>query len=330
MPLRAFVTGGTGFIGANLVAYLNTQNTVVRVLRRKSSTVEALAGLDYEICIGDILDNPGSLTEKMAGCDWVFHTAAVSDYWRQNKKQLYRANVDGTRNVLAAAKLAKVKRFVFTSSLAAMGVPINGQLLNESSEFNLLPNQFPYGHSKHLAEKEVRRATAAGLPGIIVNPSVVLGPRDVNLISGSIIVEAAKGRLRVYPPGGVNYVAVEDVAAGHYEAALNGRTGERYILAGENLTHHEATKIICQVIGRKPPSVGLPSWALSIFAVGVSGARSFLGNRIPLDANQVRISGKEIYVDDSKTREELNLLKTPFVDAVQRTFDWYNMRGYLG
>jgi dihydroflavonol-4-reductase len=330
MPFRAFITGGTGFIGANLVAYLNTQKTTARVLRRKSSSVEALEGLDYELCIGDILDSPDSLAEKMTGCDWIFHIAAVSDYWRQNKQRLYKVNVDGTRNVLAAAKLAKVERFVFTSSLAAMGIPTNGQLLNESSEFNLLPNQFPYGHSKYLAEKEVRKATAAGLPGIIVNPSVVIGPRDVNLISGSIIVEAAKGRLRIYPPGGVNYVAVEDVAAGHYEAALNGRTGERYILAGENLTHQEAAKIICQVIGRRPPYVGLPSWSLSIFAVGVSVARKFLGNRIPLDANQVRISGKKVYADDSKTREKLNLLKTPFVAAVQRTFDWYNMRGYLG
>ncbi len=330
MPIRSFITGGTGFIGANLVAYLNTQNTVARILRRESSSIEALEGLEYEVSIGDILDRPDSLAEKMAGCDWVFHAAAVSDYWRQNKKQLYRVNVDGTRNVLAAAELAKVKRFVFTSSLGAMGVPTNGQLLNESSYFNLQPRQFPYGHSKYLAEKEVKNATDAGLPGIIVNPSVVLGPRDVNLISGSIIVEAAKGRLRVYPPGGVNYVAAEDVAAGHYEAALNGRIGERYILAGENLTHYEAAKIICRVIGRKPPSFGLPPWSLSIFAVGVSGARSFLGNRIPLDANQVRISGKKIYADDSKTREELNLPRTPFVDAVQKTFDWYNKRGYLG
>ena len=151
MPISTFITGGTGFIGANLVAYLNAQNVVARVLRRESSSVEALEGLDYEICIGDILDSPDSLAEKMAGCDWVFHTAAVSDYWRQNKKQLYRVNVDGTRNVLTAARLAKVKRFVFTSSLAAMGIPTNGQLLNESSEYNLLPNEFPYGHSKYLA-----------------------------------------------------------------------------------------------------------------------------------------------------------------------------------
>jgi dihydroflavonol-4-reductase len=326
----ALVTGGTGFVGANLVAALGERGIVARVLRRETSPLDALKGLVYEDVLGDILDSQKTLAAAMEGCDWVFHVAAVSDYWRRQREQLYRVNVEGTANVLAAARLAGVGRFVFTSSLAALGLPANGRMLHESSHFNLEPERFPYAHSKHLAEEEVLRAAESGLEAVIVNPSVVLGPRDINQISGSIIIQASSGRLFFYPTGGVNYVAVEDVAAGHIAAAERGRAGERYILAGENLKHREALNVICEIVRRRPPFLPLPKPILSFAALGVSAARALLGARIPVDENQVWLSGRDIFADGSKAAQELAMAHTPFRIAVQRTYDWYNTSGYIG
>lgn len=327
--MKAFITGGTGFVGANIVAALNEEGISSRVLRRESSSLTALEGLDYESTTGDILQSPAELAEQMAGCEWVFHVAAVSDYWRQEAAWLYRVNVEGTKNVLAAAKLAGVGRFVFTSSLAALGIPNPGERLTESSQFNLHPEQWPYAHSKHLAEIEVRGAVDDGLPAVIVNPSAVLGPRDVNEISGSIVLEAARGLLRFFPPGGTNFVDVADVAVGHIAAARVGRPGERYILGAHNLSHQDVVTIVCEIAGRRPPNLRIPPWILPIAAVGVRAGRFFLGNRIPMDANQVRMSGATIYADPRKAKKELNLPQTPFKTTVQRTYDWYNSHGYI-
>jgi len=327
--MRALVTGATGFVGANLVAGLNAQGIDVRILRRKSSSLRALEGLDYESLEGEVLDSPSTLAQVMAGCEWVFHVAAISDYWRQDVIRLYEANVTGTKQMLAAAQAAGVKRFVFTSSLAALGVPADGKLLDESHDFNLRPQEFPYGHSKHLAEKAVRRAASEGLEAVIVNPSIVLGPRDVNQISGSLIVEAARGRLRFYPPGGANYVDIADVVAGHIAAAERGRTGERYILAGHNLPYREALTIICEVVGRPRPWIPLPRAVMPIGALGIRAARWFLGARIPLDENQFILSGKKLYADNAKAVNELGFSAQSFRKTVQDTYDWYNRHGLL-
>jgi dihydroflavonol-4-reductase len=327
--MKAFITGGTGFIGANIVAALNQQGIAARVLRRERSSLLALEGLEYGSAVGDILQTPDELAEQMAGCEWVFHVAAVSDYWRQGTDWLYKVNVEGTKNILVAARMAGVGRLVHTSSLAAMGLPQPGELLNESSQFNLKPKQWPYGHSKHLAEIEVHRAVEEGLSAVIVNPTVVLGPRDINEISGSIVLEVARGLLRFSLPGGVNYVDVADVAAGHIAAAQHGIVGERYILGGANLTHKEAITTIGEIVDKPPPSFGVPAWILPFAAVGVSIGRFFLGNKIPMDANQVRMSGATVYADIRKAKQDLNLPETPFKTAVQRTYDWYNSHGYL-
>jgi dihydroflavonol-4-reductase len=327
--MKAFVTGGTGFIGANLVAALNDRDIDVRILHRESSSTKALAGLRYESVLGDILAERPNLVKAMSGCDWVFHVAAVADYWRQGAEWMTRVNVTGTENVMAAAREAGVKRFVFTSSLAALGIPQSGSLLTETSQFNFRPTQFPYGYSKHLAELAVQKAVAAGLQAVIVNPTVVLGPRDINAISGSIILEAAKGYVRFTFPGGVNYVAVEDVVAGHIAAAEKGRIGERYILAGENISHKSAFQTVCRVVQRPLPKLQIPGRLLPILARGVSAARLFLGNRIPLDANQVRMAGAYIYADGSKAVHEFGLPQTPLETAVQQTYAWYAANGYL-
>lgn len=327
--MRAFVTGGTGFIGANLVAELNELGIAARVLHRPSSSLAALESLYYESVYGDILDEPAQLAGAMAGCDWVFHVAAVADYWRQSVDWLYRVNVEGTRHVLEAARLAGVRRLVFTSSLAAMGVPAPGTLLDESHRFSGPPESWPYAHSKALAEEVVLETVERGLDGVIVNPSIVLGPRDLNRISGSLILEAAGGLLRFTAPGGTNFIAAQDVAAGHVAAAQRGRTGERYILGAHNLPYTEAVSAICALVGQRPPLFRVRRWMLPPAALAVAAGRKLLGNRIPLDPTQVRMMALDLYADSSKAQRELGLPQTPFTTAVKDAYNWYRVHGYL-
>ncbi|MGV0624313.1 NAD-dependent epimerase/dehydratase family protein [Mycolicibacter minnesotensis] len=328
--MRAFVTGGTGFVGSNLVAALLERGIAVRVLRRATSSMAALEGMDCETRIGDVNDGVDALTEAMADCDWVFHTAAIADYWRyRTQTKLYRTNVDGTRDMAAAALRAGVQRFVYTSSLASLGIPERGHELVETDEFNIRPRQFPYGHSKYLAEAELRKAVAAGLPAVIVNPSVVIGPRDVNRIASAMLVEAKQGRLWFATSGGTNFVSVDDVVAGHIAAAERGRIGERYILGGENLTFKDAFTEACALFGRRGPSVMLPRWFIPVAAVGVSAARAVVGPRLPIDARQMRLSTAEIFADPSRSRDELGVPFTPFATALRAGYQWYRDNGYL-
>jgi len=328
--MRAFVTGGTGFVGSNLVAALLDRGIEVRVLRRATSPMAALEGLDCETRIGDVNDGVEALTAAMADCDWVFHTAAISDYWRyRTQTRLYRTNVEGTRDMAAAALRAGVQRFVYTSSLAALGIPERGHHLVETDEFNIRPRQFPYGHSKHLSEVQLRDAVAAGLPAVTVNPSVVIGPRDVNRIASAMLVEAQRGRLWFAAPGGTNFVSVDDVVAGHIAAAERGRVGERYILGGENLPLREVFAAANELFGRGAPSIVLPRWIIPVAAAGVSVARTVVGPRLPIDARQMRLSLADIYADATKSREELGVPFTPFRTALRSGYEWYRDNGYL-
>jgi dihydroflavonol-4-reductase len=334
--MRALVTGSTGFVGANLVEALGAAGHAVRALQRPSSRLDALAGLTYEPAIGDVLD-PSSLRAAMDGVDWVFHVAAVADYWRQGgTARLYRVNVGGTRNVLEAALAADVRRVVFTSSAASLGIPPENnerniaQPVDESATFNLSPTLSPYGHSKHLAEQVVQASVNRGLEAVIVNPTVILGPRDLNLISGSLVVAVYRRQVRVVPPGGVNYVDVSDVVAGQIAAAERGRVGERYILGAHNLTHQQVAVTLAQVVGVPPPRLHLPWTLMDPLAVAVD-----LFNRIwpgePLvDGNQVRLMKNRLFFDSSKAQQELNLgPPIPFRTSVERTFQWYRANNYL-
>lgn len=326
--MKALITGGTGFLGANLVDGLTSAGHTAAILRRRSSRLDALDGLTYEDRFGDILDFH-SLAPAMEDCDWVFHVAAVSDYWRQGRDWLYRVNVEGTKNVLQAAMETGVKRLVYTSSVAALGIPADGQAADEHHTFNISPRRFPYGHSKHLAEQEVQKAVQREMEAVIVNPAIIIGARDLNRISGSIVIEVARGLLRFYLPGGGNYVAVEDVVAGHIAAIEKGRPGERYILGGENLLHRQVIDTIVEVTGGPRPLFSFPRWAIEPTALVVSAARRVLGNRVPVNADQVRMSGIKMYFRPDKAIRELGLPQTPFRVAVERAYRWFRDNGYL-
>jgi len=328
MPPTALVTGATGCVGANVVAALLARGYDVRAMRRATSSLEALDGLAPELVVGDVLD-PASLVAAMQGCALVFHIAAVADYWRTPTKRIYRVNVEGTRNVLTAALEAGIERLVYTSSVGALGVPPPGHLLDESATFNLPPRRFPYGHSKHLAEQAVQEAVAQGLDALIVNPTGVIGARDVHFIGGSVLREVRRGLFWFAPPGGLNWVDAKTAGLGHVLAAERGRTGERYVLGGQNVSHRVAIEIVAEVVGGRRPLLTLPRPLMSVVALLTDVFNAVWPGTPLFSGEQARLSGAEIYCDWSKAQRELGFPYTPFRAAVERAYAWYRARGYL-
>jgi dihydroflavonol-4-reductase len=325
--MRALVTGGTGFLGANLAEGLLQQGWSVRILRRTTSPLEAVKDLAVEHAIGDITDSD-SLLAALQGIDVVFNVAAISQYWRSTPALIYKVNVGGAQNVFDAAARSGVQRVVHTSSAAAVGI-IRGRSATEADPFNQPPDRFPYGHSKWLAEEMVRERVQAGQDIVMVNPAAIVGARDINWISGSILREAKRGHIPVIPQGGVNFVAVQDVVAGHIAAMEKGRSGERYILGGENLTNRQTTEMACAIVGVKPPRITQPRWTIPMAGGVLDVIAKITGPRLPLSGEQMRLTAKYIYFDSSKAQRELGLPHTPIRQALQECYDWYVKHGYL-
>ncbi len=327
--MRALVTGATGCVGANIVEALSARGYAVRALRRATSKLDALTGLDPEYAIGDVLDE-ASLFAAMNGCALVFHAAAVSQYWRNGPEAIYAANVAGTRNVLRAALAQGAQRVIFTSSVAVLGVPAErGQLLDESAVFNLRPAQFHYGHSKVLAEAEVQRAVAEGLDVVIVNPVSVIGQRDVHFVGGEILRTAKRGLLIGAPPGGMGIVSAQATGEGHVLAAERGRTGERYIFNGENISHRALMTLAAEATSGCAPWITIPRVLMAPLAALVD-----LLNRVrratPLvDGSQLHLSARDMYFDGSKAERELGFAGGSARAAVAEAWAWYNEHDLL-
>lgn len=326
--MKALVTGGTGFVGSHIVRALNEAGHTARVLHRKTSKLDALAGLTYESAPGDILDER-ALAAACAGCDWVFHVAAVADYWRADKSEMFEANIEGTRRVLAAAKAAGVKRVVFTSSAGAIGLRSDGQPSAENMPFNLSPDHFPYGYTKILAEDVVKEAVASGQDVVTVNPVIIMGPGDLNMISGTFILQIKKlGLLVPVPSGGIAVIDVRDVARLHLAAAERGRTGERYILTTANYSQREWMGMIADVVSVPRPFIPAPPFILPVAAAIINRLRQ-RGINTPIDADQTRLGSKNIHFDGRKAWAELG---APLVDMRQSlidTYRWYQQNGFI-
>ncbi|MCZ7542613.1 MAG: NAD-dependent epimerase/dehydratase family protein [Anaerolineae bacterium] len=325
--MRALVTGATGFLGSHVARALVARGHVVRIWRRPTSNPRALAGLEFEDRAGDLFD-VDALRRACAGCDWVFHTAAAAQYWRLPAREVYRVNVEGTRAVLEAARRADVARVVLTSTGAAVGVRRDGAPADERLPFNLPPRAFPYGHSKWLAEEAARAAAAGGLPVVIVNPSVVLGPGDLNRVSGDLVVRVARREVPMAAPGGVGVIDVRDVAAAHVAAAERGRPGERYLLNAHNTPTRDLIALIAAVAGVRPPRLTLPRWLVRPAAAVIDVAR-WLRVPMPMDANQLRLSARFLYFDAGKARRELGLVGRPLEETVRDTWAWYRQEGIV-
>lgn len=323
--VTALVTGGTGFIGSHIARALIASGHTARVLRRESSPLTALEGLTVEHAIGDVTD-PASLLAAMDGCEWVFHVAAVADYWRADTARMYQVNVDGTRFVLEAARKAHIKRVLFTSSGAALGRRAHSQPIDESLNFNGNPKRFPYGHTKALAEQEAARAVAQGQDVVILNPSVVMGPGDLNQISGSLMLELKRGGVPAIPPGGVTLIDVRDVAAAHLMAATVGRSGERYLLGAFDVRWQTITALSAEIVGVRPPPIVFPVFLGVPLGAIVDGLRT-LGVKLAVNGDQIRQSTKLIYFDCHKAWQAFGQPQIPLQRMLQDTYDWYVAHG---
>lgn len=315
------ITGGTGFIGSSLAIALVEQGHTVRILRRENSDLRAIGNLDVQHALGDIRDVE-AVKRAMKGCDTVFHTAAVVSYWRRQRSHMFDVNIGGTRNVVEACIELGVSRLIHTSSIAAIGHSPS-KLADENTTFNWGPLDIGYRISKHLSEQEIMRGIKLGLPAVIVNPAVVIGPRDIHFHGGQIIRDVYKKRIFYYPRGGTNVVYIDDVVRGHIAAARQGRIGERYILSGENLTHQQMVTIIAELVNGLKPFLRLPK----TIAAGIASVAELvaLATRTKPWVTRELVAGidRTTHFSHAKATRELGYFPTPFHDAVQKTFEWY-------
>ena len=332
MPLApglCLVTGATGFLGSAVARALLQAGQEVRVLARPTSDRRNLAGLPVEIAVGTMEDT-GSLARAVAGCRYLFHVAADYRLWVPDPAAMYRANVDGTRELMRAALAAGVERIVYTSSVATLGIVAGGSA-DEVTPSRLGDMIGPYKRSKFLAEEAVRGMLAEhGLPAVIVNPSTPIGPRDVKPTpTGRLILEAAKGHMPGYVDTGLNVVHVDDVADGELLAAEYGRIGERYILGGENMSLAEILTHVAHATGRHPPRLKVPyPVAFSAAAFGTAMAR--VTGREPFTTlDGVRMSRKKMYFSSAKADRELGYRPRPAHEAIHDAVAWFAASGYL-
>ncbi len=322
----ALVTGGTGFIGSNIALRLVERGWQVRILERPGASHVLLEDGPFLFVEGDVLA-PETLPPAMAGVDVVFHAAGVVDYWRQGVERMMAVNVEGTRHVMEAALQARIERVVHTSSTAAMGIHPN-TVVDETFAFNVKPERFIYGHSKYLAEQIVLEAVKKGLPAIVVNPTTVIGPRDIRKVSSGMVVEVVKHCIPpLIPPGGTNVVPICDAAQGHIEAAIKGRVGERYILAGENMTHAQLYQTIADVVGCGMKLKAMPRWLVSLFAGLTDMLQPQTSGPVPLTGDRLRLESQMFYFDGSKARATFHMPNTPLRVTIGRTYEWYESMG---
>ncbi|MEJ2555969.1 MAG: NAD-dependent epimerase/dehydratase family protein [Anaerolineae bacterium] len=327
--MRVFVTGGTGFIGGSVVRCLRAAGHEVRALVRAGADTRQLDGLSVQRVAGDLRDTD-SLRRGIAGCDWVFHVAALYSYWGHRWEDFRQINVEGTRRVLQAARDEGVKRIVYTSSVAVLGIPKDGSPATEETPSTLADMISDYKRSKFLAEEVALDFARQGLPLVIVNPSTPVGVGDHKPTpTGKIIVDFLNGRMPAYVDTGLNVVDVEDVAAGHLLTAERGRAGERYILGGENLTLKQVLDILAEVSERPPVRMRIPyRVALAWTYVDVALARLNPRHTPSATPETVRLSHKHMYFDPSKAVRELGLPQTPARQALHKAVEWYRAHRY--
>jgi dihydroflavonol-4-reductase len=320
------VTGATGFIGSQLCRELAKEGHEVRALCRQNSKLLALKGTDVELFVGDIL-KPETLAPPMQGVDWVFHAAARAKHWRDDPL-LVTTIIDGTKNVLNAAQSADIERLIYTSSAASLGFPEGHTLLNEQHQFNTSPEQWPYGFAKNVAEKEIILAVEAGLDCVIVNPTSVFGPGDLNVVGGTLILQGSRWKVPITTKGGMNAVHIDDVVAGHLAAAKFGKSGQRYIIGGHNLTHSQLMKIIAAECGTPISPIMIPPMLIRLTAAGFDLLCSLV--RSPYNANLLRMSTYYFYYNTNKSQRELHLPDPlPVTQAISEAVTWYRENGYI-
>jgi dihydroflavonol-4-reductase len=328
-PDLSLVTGATGFVGSAVSRALLARGHRVRVLARPNSDRRNLAGLAVETAEG-AMEDPGSLARAVAGCRYVYHVAADYRMWVPDPAPMFRANVEGTRDLLTAALDAGAERIVYTSSVATLGL-VPGGSADEETPSSVDDMIGPYKRSKFAAEEVVRDLVRErALPVVIVNPSTPVGPGDIKPTpTGRLIVEAARGQMPAFVDTGLNIVHVDDVAEGHLAAAEKGRIGERYILGGENMALAEILAEVAQAVGRRPPWLRVPHGVLFPVAIGAELAARVTGRDPFVTLDGVRMSRKKMYFTSEKASHELGYAPRPAREAIADAVSWFEAHGYL-
>jgi dihydroflavonol-4-reductase len=329
--MRALVTGTSGFVGSAVARRLAADGHDIRVLVRPTSDRRNLEELSVEIVEGD-LAQPESLKPAVVGCDAVFHVAADYRIWvPDGGASMYRANVDGTRDLIRAASDAGVSRFVYTSSVAVL-YPLPGTGVADETAAATIDDMIShYKKSKFLAEEEVMRLVREeSAPVVIVNPSAPFGPRDIKPTpTGRIVLDAAKGRMPAYLDTGLNAVHVDDVAEGHMLAFEKGEIGERYILGGDNMTLRDIIQTVTDHVGRSGPWLKLPRAPLFPVAWAAERVARVTGREPVVTVDALRMAAKHMYYSSDKAREKLGYAPRPAKQALTEAADWFRENGFL-
>lgn len=328
--MKAFVTGATGFVGSHVARYLAGQGAELRLLVRPTSLTANLEGIVGERVMGDLRD-PGSLRRAMSGCGVVFHVAADYRLWTRDPGEMYRSNVEGTRNIIQLAQQTGVRRVIYTSSVATMGFTGNGGLADESSPVALSDMIGHYKRSKFQAEQVALQAGRGGAGVVVVNPTTPVGERDIRPTpTGRIIVDFLKRKFPAYVDTGLNLVDVAEVARGHVAALEKGKSGERYILGGENLTLKQILDKLAAITGLPSPKLKLPyavALATGVLDTAVTGLLLRREPRVTVDA--VRMGRKKMFVSSARAERDLGWRIVPVDDALRRAVDWFRERSYV-
>ena len=326
--MTTLVTGAAGFLGSHVTRQLVARGETVRVLMRASSSNRAISDLSLEYVTGDLRD-AGSLERAMAGVTRVYHVAADYRLWARRSKDIYDSNVGGTKNLLAAAKRAGVEQLIYTSTVATIAVD-RPELPNEFTDAKLEEMVGHYKRSKWMAEREVIQAAKEGLPVIVAMPTTPVGPWDWKPTpTGKIILDFLNGKMPGYVETGLNFVGVEECAAGHLLAAEKGKVGERYLLGAENLTLKGLLDLLAQITGLRAPGMKIPHGvALGVAYVDTVFSR-LVGKEPQIPVEGVKIARHKMFVDASRAQRELGFQAGPVVAALERAVRWYRANGYV-
>ena len=326
--MTTLVTGAAGFLGSHVARQLVARGEDVRVLVRASSSNRAISDLSLEYVTGDLRDQ-SSLARAMSGVQRVFHVAADYRLWSKHPQDIYDSNVGGTKNLLAAARQAGVEKLIYTSTVATIAVDRPG-LPNEFTDSKLDEMVGHYKRSKWMAEQEVLQAAKDGLPVVVAMPTTPVGPWDWKPTpTGKIIVDFLNGKMPGYVETGLNFVGVEDCAAGHLLIAEKGKVGERYLLGGENLTLKQMLDALSKITGLPAPTLKIPHG----LALGVAYASTvfsrLLGREPSIPVEGVKIARHMMFVDCSRAQRELGFKAGPVAAALERAVRWYEANGYI-
>jgi len=328
--MLVFLTGATGFVGSHVARALAAQGAELRLLIRSSSDLRNIQELSAERVTGDLRE-AASLKKAVAGCDVVVHVAADYRLWVPDPDEMYRSNLEGTRAILEAARENKVRRVVYTSSVSTMGFQSNGHLANEESAVSLANMIGPYKRSKFMAEEIALQAGRSGMDVVVVNPTTPVGERDIKPTpTGRIVVDFLKKKFPAYVDTGLNLVDVAECARGHIAALEKGKSGERYILGGENLTLKQILDKLAIITGLPSPKIRVPYMVALATGVVDQVVTGYMRNREPratIDA--VRMGRKKMFVSSSKAERHLGWKTVPVDHALRRAVEWFQAHGYV-